>query len=364
MPIQARIISGLSFFLREVCISRIFNAQIAMTISATFARRTVLAASAALFAAACGSAWAASDIASWPNKPVRIVVGFPGGSSPDLTARTFSEPLSKLLGQPVIVENKAGAGGNIGAAEVARAKDDHTIGLMINGNMTIAKILNPAAPYDPLKDLAPLTLVGTSPLVLTAPVEQADVPKGADGKAFFAAAKAAGDKWSYGTPGIGTIGHLGTELLKARTGINPLHIPYNSYPQVATAMGGGQLQMAMLPPALAHAQAQAGKIRLIGVTSSGRSPLAPDVPSMAELGVNLDLQMWNAFAAPVGMPQAIRTKLSNMLIEIARTPEVREKLFQQGWQMVATSPEGLANRVKKDTAELSRLIKEQKISNQ
>lgn len=336
-----------------------------MTITTRLARRTVLAASAAMLAAAASSSvFAASSTDTWPTKPVRIIVGFPGGSSPDLTARTFSDPLSKLLGQPVIVENKVGAGGNIGAAEVARAHDNHTIGLMINGNMTIAKILNPAAPYDPLKDLAPLTLVGTSPLVLTAPVEQPGVPKTADGKAFFAAAKAAGDKWSYGTPGIGTIGHLGTELLKVRSRINPLHIPYNSYPQVATAMGGGQLQMAMLPPALAHSQAQAGKIRLIGVTSSGRSPLAPNVPSMAELGIDLDLQMWNAFAAPTNMPAAIRAKLSQLLIEIARTPEVREKLFQQGWQMVATSPEGLANRVQKDTAELSRLIKEQKISNQ
>ena len=329
-------------------------------------RRTLLATatSTLLAATATTSAVAASPEASWPSKPVRIVVGFPGGSSPDLTARTFSEPLSKLLGQPVIVENKPGAGGNIGAAEVARAKDDHTIGLMINGNMTIAKILNPAAPYDPLKDLAPLTLVGVSPLILTAPVEQPGVPQHADGKAFFQAAKSAGDTWSYGTPGIGTIGHLGTELLKARTGIKPVHIPYSSYPQVATAMAGGQLQMAMMPPALAQAQAQAGKVRLIGVTSSGRSPLAPQVPSMAEIGIDLDLQMWNAFAAPVNMPEAVRTKLSEMLIEIARTPEVREKLFQQGWQMIGTSSQGLANRVKKDTEELSRLIKEQNISNQ
>ena len=334
-----------------------------MTYLPTIARRTVLAAGVSLLAAHAAIPAFAATADQWPTKPVRIVVGFPGGSSPDLTARTFSEPLSKLLGQPVIVENKAGAGGNIGAAEVARAKDDHTIGLMINGNMTIAKILNPAAPYDPLKDLAPLSLIGVSPLVLTAPVEQPGVPHNADAKAFFAAAKAAGDKWSYGTPGIGTIGHLGTELLKARSGISPVHVPFNSYPQVATAMGGGHLQMAMLPPALAQAQAQAGKIRLIGVTSNGRSPLAPNVPSMAELGVNLDLQMWNAFAAPVHMPEAIRTKLAGMLVDIARTPEVREKLFQQGWQMVGTSPEGLANRIQKDTQEMRHLIQEQKIAN-
>lgn len=330
------------------------------------ARRTALAATASLLAiAASSSVFAATATAAWPTKPVRIVVGFPGGSSPDLTARTFAEPLSKLLGQPVIVENKVGAGGNIGAAEVARAQDQHTIGLMINGNMTIAKILNPATPYDPLKDLAPLTLIGVSPLVLTAPIEQAGVPKDADAKSFFAAARQAGDKWSYGTPGVGTIGHLGTELLKARSGINPVHVPYSGYPQVATAMLGGQLQMAMLPPALAQAQAQAGKLRLIGVTSSGRSALVPGVPSLAEAGVkDFDLQIWNAFAAPYAMPEATRTKLAAMLVEVSRRPEIREKLFQQGWQTVGTSPEGLANRVKKDTAELSRLIQEQKIGHQ
>ena len=334
--------------------------------STSIARRTVIAASAAFVAAAATSAVFAAQPSSttWPTKPLRIVVGFPGGSSPDLTARTFAEPLSKLLGQPVIVENKVGAGGNIGAAEVARAQDNHTIGLMINGNMTIAKILNPATPYDPLKDLAPLTLVGVSPLVLTAPVESAGV-KDADAKAFFARAKQSGDQWSYGTPGVGTIGHLGTELLKARSGINPVHIPYSGYPQVATAMLGGQLQMAMLPPALALAQAQAGKLRLIGVTSSGRSALVPGVPSLAEAGVqDFDLQIWNAFAAPYAMPEATRTKLAAMLVEIARSPEVRDKLFQQGWQTVGTSQEGLANRVKKDTQELSRLIQEQQISNQ
>ena len=334
------------------------------TLPRLFARRPVLTAAVALVAAAVLPAAHAAD-GAWPTKPVRIVVGFPGGSSPDLTARTFSDPLSKILGQPVIVENKVGAGGNIGATEVARAKDNHTIGLMINGNMTIAKILNPATHYDPLKDLAPLTLIGVSPLVLTAPVEQPGVAKDADAKTFMAAARAAGDKWSYGTPGVGTIGHLGTELLKARSGMAPVHVPYAGYPQVATAMIGGQLQMAMLPPALALSQAQAGKLRLIGVTSQGRSVLAPGVPSLAEAGVkNFDLQIWNAFAAPHNMPQAIRDKLTAALVEIARRPDVRDKLFQQGWQVVATSQEGLAHRVQKDTQELRQLIQEQGITAQ
>ncbi len=134
-------------------------------------RRTILLLSLAAISAGALAQKAAkpAPAAPWPTKPVRIVVGFPGGSTPDLVARTIAEPLSKALGQPVIVENRVGAGGNIAADLVAKATDNHTIGVMINGNMTIAKLLNPATPFDPLKDLAPISLIGTAPLLLTAP---------------------------------------------------------------------------------------------------------------------------------------------------------------------------------------------------
>ncbi|PWW47837.1 tripartite-type tricarboxylate transporter receptor subunit TctC [Melaminivora alkalimesophila] len=329
------------------------------------ARRSLLALAALGLSASCGLAAAQGAPATpgWPTKTVRIIVGFPAGSSPDLTARTFSEPLAKVLGQPVIVENKVGAGGNIGADAVAKARDDHTIGLFINGNLTIARLINPQVPYDPARDFAPLTLIGVSPLVLTAAVGQSDVPASGDARAFLEAARSAGDRWSYGTPGVGTVGHLGTELLKARTGIDPVHVPYPGYPQVATAMGGGQLQMALLPPALALSQERAGKLKRIGVTSAGRSTLVPEVPSLSEAGVrDFELEIWNAFAAPVGMPAAVRARLSTVLSEIARTPEVREKLFQQGWQAVGSSAEGLANRMRADTAAMARVIREQNIS--
>lgn len=317
-------------------------------------------------ATACGAAVAAPGSApatpGWPAKPLRIIVGFPPGSSPDLTARTFSEPLAQALGQPVIVENKVGAGGNIGADAVAKARDGHTIGLFINGNLTIARLLNPRVPYDPVRDLAPLSLIGVSPLVLTAPVSQPGVPADADARAFLLAARQAGDRWSYGTPGVGTVGHLGTELLKSRTGIAPVHIPYPGYPQVATAMLGGQLQMALLPPALALAQERAGKLRLVGVTSAGRSALVPQVPSLSEAGVrDFQLEIWNAFAAPASMPAPVRARLSAVIGEIARSPEVRARLFQQGWQAVGSSAEGLANRMLADTAAMGRVIREQGI---
>jgi tripartite-type tricarboxylate transporter receptor subunit TctC len=311
------------------------------------------------------SAWATAQKSIqepvWPTKTVRIVVGFPGGSSPDLTARTLAEPLSKALGQPVIVENKVGAGGNIAADYVAKATDNHTLGLMINGNLTTAKLLNPKLPYDPLKDFAPISLIGVSPLVLMAPKSA----PGTTAQTFLADAKQAGDTWSYGSPGVGTVGHIGMELLKARTGIQAVHVPYPGYAQVAGGMIGGQLQLSMLPPALAMAQVKGDKLRAIGVTSSGRSSLAPELPSMSEAGVaNFNLEIWNAMAAPKSLPAPIVARLSALISQISRSPEVREKLFQQGWQVVGSSPQGLANRIAADTTLFGGVIKSLAISNQ
>ena len=300
----------------------------------------------------------APQTAAWPSKPLRIIVGFPGGSSPDLTARAFAEPLSKALGQPVIVENKVGAAGNIAADAVAKATDDHTIGLMINGNMTIARLLNPKLSYDPLKDLQPLSLLGVSPLVLTAP---ANAP-GSNAAEFLQAARAAGDRWNYGTPGMGTVGHLGMELLKSQAKIAPVHVPYPGYPQVATAMIAGDLHLSLLPPALANAQIRAGKLKAIGVTASVRSPLAPEIPSLSEAGVkNFNLEIWNAVAAPNSLPPATAAKLATLFSEIARSPEMRQKMFQQGWTVVGTTAEGLRLRVKSDTALLGGIIASQGI---
>ncbi|HUR88840.1 MAG TPA: tripartite tricarboxylate transporter substrate binding protein [Ramlibacter sp.] len=315
-------------------------------------RRTLIAAAAASatpFALAQKPAAAA-----WPTKTVRILVGFPGGSTPDLVARTIAEPLSKALGQPVIVENKPGAAGNIAADQVAKATDNHTIGVMINGNLTIAKLLNPATQYDPAKDLAPISLIGTAPLLLTAN----NSAPGHDAQEFFVAARNAGNKWSYGSPGIGTVGHIGMELLKTKTNIDPVHVPYPGNPQVINAMIAGQIQLALLPPGLATQQIRAGKLKAIGVTSAGRSSLVPEYPSLDEQGVTrgFQLEIWTAAAAPASMPKAIVNRLSTLISEIARTPEVRQKLFAQGWQTAGTSAEGLANRMKQDTALLGGVI--------
>ena len=323
--------------------------------------RNMLRRTALFIAVAALSTWASAQKnpkkpqpeAPWPTKAVKLMVGFPAGSSPDLVARAMSEPLSKALGQPVIVENHPGAGGNIAADLVAKSSDNHTIGIMINGNMTIAKLLNPKTPFDPAKDLAPISLIGTAPLVLAAP---ANAP-GNNAQDFLVAARNAGNKWNYGTPGNGTVGHIGMEYLKVRTQMDAVHIPYQGNPQVINAMLGGQINLSLLPPGLAMPQIRAGKLKAIGVTSVSRSPLVPELPSLGEAGVqNFQLEIWTAAAGPASLPKPVVAKLSALFSDIARSPEMRQKLFTQGWQVAGTSAEGLANRIKSDTTLLGGVI--------
>lgn len=305
-------------------------------------------------AATMGAAFirpALAQTSGWPTKPVRLMVGFGGGSSPDLVARVLTEPLSKALGQPVIVDNHAGASGNIAADIVAKSTDQHTLGILINGNMTTAKLLNPATPYDPHKDLAPINLLCTAPLVLVAPA----AAPGRSGQEFFAAAREAGNRWNYGSPGMGTIGHLGMELLKARTGIAPVHVPYLGNPQVVNALLSGHIHLALLPPGLALAQA--GKLRAIGVTSTTPSPLVPLAPPLQELGArDFQLEIWTAAAGPATLAPELVQRLSQLLSSIVKQPQVREKLFQQGYQAAGLLADDFAKRLRHDTAQVRALI--------
>ena len=311
-----------------------------------------------LLATACAAGSPLAMASDWPSHTLRLVVGFPAGSSPDLTARALAEPLGRALGQTVVVENKVGAGGNIAADAVAKATDGHTLGLMINGNMTVARLLNPKLPYDPLKDLAPVSLIGTAPLLLAVPHQ----PAGTTPAQWLTQARQSGEQLSYGSPGVGTVAHLGMELLKARTGLAPVHVPYPGNPQIINAMMGGQIQLALLPPAMALTQIRAGKLTAIGMTSTGRSTLAPEVASLSELGVqNYQLEIWNAVAAPASMPTAHIQKVSAAVSEIVRSPDMRQRLFQQGWQVVGSSPEGLKNRIQADTQSLGDIVRKQAI---
>lgn len=314
--------------------------------------RAALAAAAVAGAAPALQAQAPAPASVWPTRPVKLVVGFPGGSSPDLTARTLAEPLSRLLGQPVIVENKPGAGGNIAADHVAKATDDHTLGIVINGNLTSAPMLYAKLPYKP-RDFSYLSLLTTAPVVLAAPVSE---PGGA---AFFEKAARMGDQWNYGSVGAGSIAHLGMELLKARVpGLQAVHVPYNGMPAVVTGLLGGQVQMALIAPGVAMPQVQGGKLQAIGLSSTGRSALVPGVPPLAELGVkDFSFEVWNALVGPARLSPLARRTLVEALGTVMRSADVRQRLLAQGWQPVGTSPEGLRQRVAQETAVLGDIIR-------
>ena len=273
-----------------------------------------------------------------------------------MTARTLAEPLGKVLGQPVIIENRPGASGNIAADLVAKATDDHTLGIVINGNLTSAKLLYPQLPYDPAKDFSLISLLTTAPLILVAP---ANLPAGAD---FFAAARQNGDKWNYGSVGNGSVAHLGLELIKSRApGLAPVHVPFAGNPQVVTALLSGQIQMGLMPPGVAMPQVRAGKLRAIGL-AGGRSSLVPEIAPLLDAGVkNVNLEVWNALIGPARLPAAAQARLATEVPRIIREADTRQKLFNQGWNAVGTSPEGLKTRIAEETALLGNIIQSRNI---
>lgn len=320
-------------------------------------QRRLFTLAATALAATSLAAPLAARAQAWPAHPVKLVVGFPGGSTPDMVARAISEPLAQALGQPVIVENKVGASGNIAADYVAKATDGLTLGIVINGNLTSSKMLYSKLPYDPAKDFSYISLLTTAPLILVAPTSE---PAGA---AFFAEAKQQGDKWNYGSVGAGSVAHLGMELLKSKVpGLKPVHVPYNGNPAVVTGLIGGQVQMALMPPGVAMPQVKGGKLRAIGVTSSGKSALVPELPPLSQEGVkDFNLEVWTALIGPASLPRAVQDKLATLVSQIMKAPEVRQRLFNAGWQAVGTSPEGLKRRVEQETALLGGIIRAQNI---
>ncbi len=304
-------------------------------------------------ALACIPAFAQAQPATWPTRAVRILVGFPAGSTPDSAARALADGLAGVLGQPVIVENRAGASGNIAADLVAKASDDHTLGVVINGNLTSAKILNSALPYDPARDFSYLSLLTTSPLAL---VTRADLPTG---KAFFATAAQNADQWNYGSVGNGSVAHLGMELLKSKVpGMKPVHIPFQGNPAVITGLLGGHIQMALVPPGLAMPHVKSGRLQMVGLTG-GRSTLAPEVPSLSELAIkDFNLEVWTALIGPASLSNAAQQRLAQEVPKLMRNPDVRQRLFiQGGWNAVGTAPEGLSTRVAQEAAIMRALIK-------
>jgi tripartite-type tricarboxylate transporter receptor subunit TctC len=290
----------------------------------------------------------------WPNQPVKWVIPFPAGSSPDLIGRLIAEPLAKALGQAVVVDNKPGAGGNIGTGLVAKAAPDgHTFLFTIQGPLVTAPLLSKALPYDPARDLAPVSLVATSPNVLVV-----DPALGVNTVAeFVALAKAKKGSINYGSVGNGSAAHLAMELFKTRAGIDLLHVPYAGFPQVVSALLAGQVQAGFMVPAIAMPQVRAGKLKALGVTTLSRSSTLPDLPTLVDQGyAGFEAISWQAVLAPAKTPAPIVQRMASELVRIIKSDEVRSRMLAQYFTAVGTAPEGLASMMKTERERWSQVI--------
>ena len=323
-------------------------------------RRQGLRQTLGLALALVGSAAAVPSLAdeAWPTKPLRIIVGYASGSSPDVQARLLAEPLARALGQAVVVENRPGAGGNIGADVIAKAEDGHTIGVIGNGPLTSSPFLYAKLPYKPATDFAPIALIGSAPLVWVTAKSATERSVAAS----ISLLQIEGDKQAYGSVGAGSGGHLGMELIKQAMKIQPLHVPFNGGPAILNAILGGQVQMALLPTSTVNPLLQAGKLEALAVSSAQRSPLAPMLLSMQEIGAkDINIEVWNAVMAPARMPAEHQARLSLELEKILTSREMRQKLFLQGWRVDDVSAKGLALRIQQDTRTYRDIIERNRI---
>jgi tripartite-type tricarboxylate transporter receptor subunit TctC len=291
----------------------------------------------------------------YPAKPVKVVIPYPAGSTPDIVGRTASERLQKALGQPFVVENRAGAGGNIGTEAVAKAPaDGHTLLVAINGPVAVNKHLYKSLPYDPDRDLQPISLLASAPQMLV--IKSSLAPS--DFKAFLQHVRSNPGRLSYASVGGGSASHLTMELLKSEAKVFVVHIPYRGFPPVVTDMLGGSIDamFAIVPAVLPHVRA--GKMKALAVTALKRSALAPEVPSVAELGFpQLESLAWIGFLAPAGISPEILSRLSAETMKHMQGADVRDLLGKQGFDVVANSPQDFARWIRAESEKWSRVIR-------
>jgi tripartite-type tricarboxylate transporter receptor subunit TctC len=294
-------------------------------------RRTALAAAAAL---ALASPLAQAQ--AWPSKPIRILVGVTTGGTTDTLARFLGQEMSKELGQPVIVENRVGAGGNIAAEAAARAPaDGHTL-LFVNTSHSVNMgLYGPRVPYDAVKDFTPVTQVSTGPAVLVA---AKDFP-GKDARDVIALAKAQPGKLDFAVGGLGTSIHMAGELFKMSAGADIVNIPYKGSNPALLDVVGGQVKLMFAPVINAVPQVKAGKVKALGVTSTTRIPALPDVPPIADVLPGYESAAYFGLLAPANLPREILTRLHAVAVKAAQHPDLRARLEPDGSRVVAGTPE-------------------------
>lgn len=293
---------------------------------------------------------------SYPNKPVRMVVPFPPGGTTDILARAVGQKLSESWGQQVLIDNRPGAGGNIGTDIVAKsAPDGYTLLMGTVGTHSINASLYGKLPFDPIKDFAPVTLVASVPnvLVVNSTVDAKSV------KELIALAKSKPGQLTFASSGNGTSIHLAGELFKTMTGTAMLHIPYKGSAPAITDLLGGQTNMMFdnLPSAMPHIKS--GKLRALAVTSVSRSPASPDTPTIAESGIpGYEASSWFGVLAPAGTPKDVIARIHADIVKALNTPEIKERLSGQGAEPVGNTPEQFAQHIKSETIKWAKVVKD------
>ncbi|NML43874.1 tripartite tricarboxylate transporter substrate binding protein [Ramlibacter sp. G-1-2-2] len=321
---------------------------------APFAR--AFAATAAALLALQGGAHAQDN---WPNKPVHIIASFAPGGSSDLVARQLAQHLSTHYGQQFIVENRAGAGGNIGVSFVAKAAPDgYTLGLATSGPLANNKWLYKPMPFDAAKDLTPVALVGEIPLVIAANPQV----KAASLKEFVALGKSKGKDLTISNPGSGTIGHLAAEYLRINTGASLRSIPYKGDAPAMTDAIGGLVQAVSAPVTALVPNIQADKLKALAVTSSVRFPGLPDVPTAREQGIDLVATVWNAMIGPAGLPKPIVDSLNKEINRYTSSAEGKAQLAALGVIPLSATPAQLSEKMAAESAKWKRVVDAAKIT--
>lgn len=295
----------------------------------------------------------------WPSKPITYVVPFAPGGNTDTLARIIGPKVSTALGQPVVIENKPGAGGNIGSDFVAKAKPD---GYTILGGTISSHAINasmyPNMPYDPIKNFEPITVLGQAPLLLVVP---ADSPYKTV-KDLLDAAKAKPGSLSFASAGNGTSPHLAGELLKSSAKIQATHVPYKGSGPAVTDLLAGHVQFMFDTALIVGGHIKAGKLRPLAVTSSKRTSLFPDVPTLAEAGVpGYEIGSWQAVYAPAGTPKPIVERLNAEIVKALKSPDVAERFAGLGMEPVANTPAQMAEFNKAEVAKWAKIVKEANI---
>lgn len=296
----------------------------------------------------------------FPSGPIRLIVPFAAGGGNDFLARIIAEESRKSWNQPVIVENKPGAGGNIGAEFVARsAPDGHTL-LLGTNTLTMAPFITAAMPFDVQKDLAPVAMFVATPFVV---VVNPELPVKSIAE-MIAYAKTNPNKLSYGTPGVGTPHHLGTELFKSMTGITMVHVPYRGGQPAVTDLIAGRVQVMWLTINAAIPQLKAGKLRAIAVAEPTRLPSMPDLPTVAESLPGYEVSAWYAIFAPSGTPPGIIAQVSTEVQRIFSDPAVLARLTPIGYKKATAGPEPLAETIARDLKLWEKVVREAGIEKQ